>query len=101
MRVVETTRFRRGKLPHWEVNEGRYFVTIRLGDSLPSEVIARLQEIQSSLSAIEPRSDQFAAAQRQHFLTLEKYLDAGAGCCLLRDPKIATHVVQELERLSE
>lgn len=86
MHVVETTRFRRRKLPHWEIKNGRYFVTVRLADSLTDPVVARLHEIHRDLSAIEPASAQFAALPRQYFATMEKYLDAGTGpvCCASR-----------------
>jgi REP element-mobilizing transposase RayT len=101
MHLVHTTRFRRGKLPHWEVLDGRYFVTVRLGDSLPREVVLRLEEIHRALAAIEARSTQFAALQRQYFLTMEKYLDAGTGACVLKDEPCASCVVDELEALNE
>lgn len=101
MHVVETTRFRRGKLPHWEVKNGRYFITVRLADSLPAPVVARLQEIHRDLSAIEAASDRFIALQRQYFQTMEKYLDAGTGACLLRDAAHATTVRTELLALAD
>jgi putative transposase len=101
MHFVHTTRFRRGKLPHWEVAGGRYFVTVRLADSLPAEVVARLQEIHRALAATDPASDQFAALQRQSFRTMEKYLDAGTGSCALRDPHCAQVIITELAALSE
>jgi REP element-mobilizing transposase RayT len=101
MHLVHTTRFRRGKLPHWEIEDGRYFVTVRLGDSLPREVVLRLEEIHRALAAIEARSAQFAALQRQYFLTMEKYLDAGTGACVLKDEPYASCVVDELEALND
>ena len=101
MRLVETTRFRRGKLPHWEIKHGRYFVTVRLADSLPSPVVARLQEIHRALSAVEPASEQFTALQRQSFRTMEKYLDAGTGACLLREAAHAIVVHTELLALAD
>jgi DNA-binding transcriptional MocR family regulator len=33
------TQRTRGYLPHWERNDGTYFVTFRLGDSLPKAVL--------------------------------------------------------------
>jgi REP element-mobilizing transposase RayT len=101
MHFVPTTKFRRGKLPHWEVESGRYFVTVRLADSLPAYTVLQLQEIHASLQRIEPRSEQFAALQRQYFRTMEKYLDAGAGSCLLRHSNNANLVVTALQSLSE
>jgi REP element-mobilizing transposase RayT len=98
---VHTTRFRRGKLPHWEVEAGRYFVTVRLADSLPREVVLRLQEIHRSLSAIEPKTDQFAALQRTYFRTMEKYLDAGAGACWLKRADITEFIAREFAALND
>jgi putative transposase len=98
---IHTTRFSRGKLPHWEVDGGRYFVTVRLADSLPSEANLRLQEVHRTLSAVEPKSVQFAALQRTYFQLMEKYLDAGAGACWLARADIAECVVAELGALGD
>jgi REP element-mobilizing transposase RayT len=99
--LVRTTRFYRGKLPHWEVEAGRYFVTVRLADSLPREVVLQLQEIHQNLSAIEPKTEQFAALQRTYFRSMEKYLDAGTGACWLKRADIAEFIVRELAALHE
>jgi REP element-mobilizing transposase RayT len=101
MRFVHTKRFHRGKLPHWEVENGRYFVTVRLGDSLSRDVVARLLEIHRSLEQIEASSPQFAGVQRQYFRTMEKHLDAGIGACLLRNAAAASKVKDELDALDE
>ena len=96
-----TTRFTPGKLPHWEVTDGRYFVTVRCADSLLRPIVERLREIHESLQRIEPQSDQFAALQRRYFQTMEKHLDAGFGACRLRDPRAAQPVAAELAALEE
>jgi putative transposase len=101
MHFVSTTKFRRGKLPHWEVESGRYFITVRLADSLPKSAVLQLQEIHASLQRIEPRSEQFVALQRQYFRTMEKYLDAGVGSCLLREASNAKRVLTALQSLGE
>ena len=101
MLLAHTTRFKRGKLPHWEVALGRYFITVRLADSLPRATVLRLQEIHRCLAAIEPQSSRFVALQRQYFLTMEKFLDAGIGGCVLSDARLATAVVEELVALAD
>lgn len=101
MRLARTTRFHRGKLPHWEVEHGRYFVTVRLADSLPAETVACLHEIQCAVAAVTPVSAQFADLQRRYFRTMEKFLEAGAGSCALREPRCAQAVVAELSALAE
>ncbi|HWA87729.1 MAG TPA: transposase [Opitutus sp.] len=101
MTYLHTIRFTRDKLPHWEVESGRYFVTVRVSDSLPRDAILRLEEIHRTLSTILPQSSAFVALQRQYFRTMEKYLDAGAGSCLLRLAPIASLVVEELALLRD
>lgn len=91
---VQTTRFMRGRLPHWEIEGGRYFVTVRLHDSLPREVVTRLAEVHQSLQNIEARSSEYVRLQRQYFLTMEKYLDAGVGSAPLRHD-VAAKVLAE------
>jgi REP element-mobilizing transposase RayT len=101
MTFLHTTRFTRGKLPHWEVENGRYFVTVRLADSIPRASVLRLQEIHHSLAAVEAQSAAFVGLQRQYFLTMEKYLDAGAGECFLRQSAHAMVIVEELASLTD
>lgn len=98
---LHTTRFRRGRLPHWEIENGRYFVTARLADSLPASAVVRLSEIHVSLSNISPQSEAFAQLQRQYFRTLETYVDAGRGACLLQHPQCADIVQNEFLSLAE
>jgi REP element-mobilizing transposase RayT len=100
-RLVRTTRFSRGKLPHWEVEGGRYFVTVRCADSLPTEVVARLKEIHEKISLVSPASDAFVAEQRRYFGLMDRYLDAGRGACLLRESVAAKIVADEFDLLLE
>ena len=94
-------RFRRGKPPHWEVVNGRYVVTFRLGDSLPKEAVDRLRIIQRELENVRHRTDLVERLQRSDFLTMEKYLNAGLGGCVLREDRCAAIVRDELEALSD
>jgi REP element-mobilizing transposase RayT len=101
MSFLHTTRFRRGNLPHWEVENGRYFVTVRLADSIPPASVLRLQEIHRSIAAVEAQSGAFAHLQRQYFQTMEKYLEAGAGDCHLGHAANARIVVEGLSSLTD
>ena len=83
--IVPTIRFTRRKLPHWEVAQGRYFVTVRCAGSLPNEVTIRLAEIAQAMAVVEPSSPGFAALQRESFRTLEKYLDDAPTGILISD----------------
>ncbi len=97
--LVRTTRFTRGRLPHWEVEHGQYFVTVRCADSLPANIVARLKEIHDSLEQVGARSDVFERLQRQYFLTMEKYLDAGAGSAPLRHATAASTLISAFQDL--
>jgi REP element-mobilizing transposase RayT len=98
MHLVQTTRFSRRNLPHWEVERGRYFVTVRCAGSLPEEALARVTAIQQKLAEIAPRSASFVAFQRRYFATVEQYLDS-ARVGPLVDPRAANAVVAELQGL--
>jgi REP element-mobilizing transposase RayT len=99
VRSPVTIRFTHRKLPHWEVESGRYFITVRCADSLPRATVLRLQELHRGLGHIAPRSPEFAAEQRRLFQTMEKYLDAGLGSCPLRRTDCARIVTEELAAL--
>lgn len=96
---AQTTRFTRGRLPHWEVEHGRYFV--RCHDSLPHEVVMRLREIQHSLQQVESRSEEFVQLKRRYFLTMEKFLDAGGGDAPLRRWEAADALVRAFAALTD
>jgi REP element-mobilizing transposase RayT len=96
-----TIKFMRRNLPHWEVENAEYFVTVRCADSLPRDAVLRLAELHQTMAATTPGSPEFAGIQRQLFRTLEKYLDAGHGACPLREPLCARIVIDELASLAE
>ncbi len=96
-----TIKFTRRHLPHWEVEAAEYFVTVRCADSLPRDAVLRLAELHQTLAGITPGSAEFAGIQRQHFRSLEKYLDVGHGSCPLREPECASIVIDELALLAE
>jgi putative transposase len=62
----------RGYLPHFDSPETVQFVTFRLADSLPRQVIIRLQ------------------MEGDYLRHLDHELDAGLGACWLRRPEIAS-----------
>jgi REP element-mobilizing transposase RayT len=100
----------RGYLPHVKREGMRYFLTFRLADSLPREVLleiqaeraerlARFQVQQQSaekLGVVPPRAGQLEAIERDYFRKLEDYLDKGSGDCSLRRPEIADLVAGAL-----
>ncbi len=89
----------RGRLPHWELANAPYFVTYRLDDALPRDVIVRLEiernAIERSLTGggRAPNATESAQISRMYGRRLDSYLDVGYGACHLRKPEIAQIVV--------
>lgn len=75
---------RRGYLPHFDQPHVLQFVTFRLADSPPREMLADLAR---------PASRQ---ESEQRGRSIEMMLDRGYGGCLLRDPRCASIVQQAL-----
>ena len=97
----------RGRLPHWEANQAIYFVTFRLGDSLPRSVLEEFKaERQNILAAVKQagRATLSPSGERRlEELLSEKIqakLDAGAGRCFLADPRIAEVVAEALRHFN-
>jgi REP element-mobilizing transposase RayT len=75
----------RGRMPHWEVEDSTYFVTFRLRDSLPRDVVrALVREREHVLRQAHNRVDR-AEANRLLDRRLDWYLDQGHGSGLLRE----------------
>ncbi|MEN9361993.1 MAG: hypothetical protein RL095_3528 [Verrucomicrobiota bacterium] len=82
MRLVEGRGWHsRGYLPHFDRRYSVQSITIHLGDSLPQEKLQRLEEELKDLSQSERD-----LKRRQ---TIQSWLDAGHGSCVLRHPRAA------------
>jgi putative transposase len=93
----------RGYLPHVKREGATYFVTLRLADSLPKEVLMkflaekaeRIRRLDLSLACNnglakpKPIEHSEEAIEKDYRRKVERYLDKGAGECLLRRPEIA------------
>ncbi|MDP9267768.1 MAG: transposase [Acidobacteriota bacterium] len=93
-RYGEVTIRNRGRLPHWEMESGTYFVTFRLGDSLPQSALTKL-EVEAAQASGDDKSEKKKALLRR----IEMYLDRGAGACLLAQPAIAKTVADAIHHL--
>jgi REP element-mobilizing transposase RayT len=93
----------RGYLPHIEPNAAIYFVSFRLADSLPAalleswkferqEIIRNTESQNRGLSEHELRRLNYL-----HLNRIEKFLDSGKGECWLKNPKVASIVVNALK----
>ncbi len=74
-----TIRFWRGRLPHWEVVGGRYFITVRVNGSLPRSAFDRVRSVHRSLMAVEAKSAAFERLQRNYFLLVEYWIHRNGG----------------------
>jgi len=99
----------RGYLPHVKREGVEYFVTFRLADSLPKDVLLRHEgERAQRLRALaEANRLGRATAEREETINrdflrkVERYLDLGAGACHLRRPEIASLVAGALQFFHE
>lgn len=92
----------RGRLPHWEMDRGVYFVTFRLFDSLPQSALRVFEDERENIVATAKQlRRELSASERARLKKLfseriETYLDAGAGACYLARPEIARLVSRAL-----
>lgn len=82
-------------LPHWRQSGASYFVTFHLADALPAPkrqefaAIRREWELRNPM----PRSEQYwTAYAKAMFAQAEKWMDAGYGSCLFRQPLYAAEM---------
>lgn len=82
--------YSRKKLPHFDGGGVTQFITFRLADSLPREVVgAMYDEIQGLKGNIDEAK----------FERIEYFLAQGAGSCILREPRCAELVQDSLKFL--
>lgn len=91
---------KRGKIPHWHVPNGIYFVTYRLADSLPRHVEEQIALMRAKL--LTAREHDYASAEareieRNIFKITEAELDQSRGNCWLRNSEVATVVISSFE----
>ena len=84
----------RGYLPHVKRENASYFVTFRLDDSLPKDVLFKFQaeRNQRLRMLLTNKTDTEELIERDHLRQIERYLDRGTGSCCLRQPEIAEAV---------
>jgi REP element-mobilizing transposase RayT len=89
----------RGYLPHVKREGASYFVTFRLTDSLPKEVLLRFEREHAEAMRRLPAKVTSEAVEEVHrdlFRKIERFLDQGAGACHLRRPEIADMIAGSL-----
>jgi REP element-mobilizing transposase RayT len=82
----------RNRLPHWEQKGATYFVTFRLADALPAELLRAWEEERARWLEWhpEPWAPELEREYHERFSgAIERTADEGHGECLLRDPESA------------
>jgi len=95
-----TIEFWRGRLPHWEVADGLYFITIHLAGAIPRDAAQRIREMsQRAKSSPIARN---ASLQKKVFEEMERWLDRNGEARYLGRPEIASAVTEAIQyRISE
>jgi hypothetical protein len=96
IRKPETIDFWVGRLPHWEVVDGRYFVTIHHAGAIPESGHRRIHAISAELAQITS-GDQRLRLQRLIFREIESWLDRAECVRHLHNAVVAEMVVEAIE----
>jgi hypothetical protein len=97
IRKPETIAFWRGQLPHWEVAEGRYFVTIQLDGAIPQQGQERIHALAQSYDTLpEHDAEGRFKLQRRIYAEMESWLDRVEYATHLQDPAIAQMVIDAI-----
>ena len=85
-------------MPHWEVEDGRYFITLHLAGAIPAAGRLRLRAQAKALQGI-PRTDaaDWIQAQRAIFAEMERWLDRGTWNPHFKHPQVANATVEAIE----
>jgi REP element-mobilizing transposase RayT len=86
-------------LPHWRQEGATYFVTFRLGDSLPAERLAELEALRQQWEHRHPNlrsKEVWEKLAKTTLARLEQWLDEGSGSCVLREGPAAAEVERTL-----
>jgi REP element-mobilizing transposase RayT len=91
-------------LPHWRQPGATYFVTFRLGDSLPKVKLDELAAFKSEWERRHPpplSNDELEDLWRETFRRVDRWLDQGYGNCWLRRTDAAAIVTQSLHHFDD
>jgi putative transposase len=91
-----------GRLPHWEVEDGRYFVTLHLSGAIPAPGRARLGRIADELRRLSAESErERLRLQRRIFGEMERWLDRSTWNPLLAQKPLADMVASAIRHRHE
>lgn len=96
-------RVTENRLPHWQQERATYFVTFRLADSIPKQLLEQWDEEREAWLKWHPLpwSDE---VEREYYLRFSKrideWLDAGHGACVPRRMECAQQVAAALRHFN-
>jgi len=88
-------RVTKNRLPHWQQNGAVYFITFRLGDALPRNLLERWKEERNAWLKWHPlpwSADMEREYHRHFSRRIEEWLDAHHGSCILRRHRCAQEI---------
>jgi putative transposase len=88
-------RVTKNRLPHWQQNGAVYFITFRLGDALPRNLLERWKEERNAWLKWHPlpwSADMEREYHRRFSRRIEEWLDAHHGSCILRRHRCAQEI---------
>ncbi len=99
LRKPATIAFWTGRLPHWEVEDGRYFVTIRLAGAIPQEGQDRIRQLAGEWTSVNriQAPEEWLRQQRRIFRAMEEWLHRAETVVYLQRPEIAELVMEAVE----
>jgi len=102
MTEIETTSFTRRHLPHWRVLDKPYFVTFRLKNTIPENVVKELHAERIKLEKAKANQEEIDKFERYEFTKIEFILDnLDNELCYLKNPEIANLVIDSFNFIEE
>lgn len=95
------TRTTRNRLPHWEQSEATYFITWRLTDSIPKELIEKWKRERADWIEKNPEPRDEAREAEYHRLfsgEIDRLMDKGHGSCVLHSNPFRSIVCASLKK---
>ena len=93
----QSSSFYRRRLPHWEVVNGQYFVTIRLKDAIPKAGLDYIYRLRKEYDFAIANGQVGLTERRAIFVEMERWLDCAPNVNYLTRPDIAEMVVEAIE----
>jgi REP element-mobilizing transposase RayT len=95
-RRPKTVEFWYGRLPHWEVEEGLYFVTVHLAGAIPLAGRNRILMLSREQAKLPKSGEAWLEHQRRMFGEMERWLDRAEHALHLAQREVAQMVVEAI-----